>query len=162
MPDGFDHLGLGQLRQVVALLRFAAEREDRIHHERALHRRERPEATVAALEFLHDETVRDTREPRAAVLLGEIRAEHAQFREFGDQLVGEAALHVAVADDRQDLLVDERANGIANRALFFSERRVDVEQVARMGGELHGRQRGNRAGRKHIEGHWRCGYGRGR
>ena len=107
-----------------------SERVDRIHHERTLHRRERANARVAALELLHDQSVRDVVESRAAVLLGQVRAEHAERRHLGNELLRESAVDVALADDRKHLVVDELADAVANSALFFGEHAVDVVEVS--------------------------------
>ena len=50
-------------------------------------------------------------------------------RHLRDELLREAALDVGVADDRQDALVDEAADAVADGALLFGERAVDVEEV---------------------------------
>ena len=134
--EAADDLALRHPRQPFHLLLFAAERVDGIHHERALHRRERADAGVAALELLHDEPVADVVQPRAAVFLGEVRAEHAELGHRRDELLRESALDVLLADDREDLFVDEAADGVADRALFFGERGVDVEKIAVAGLEL--------------------------
>ena len=42
---------------------------------------------------------------------------------------GKATLDVAVADDREDALVDELADAGANSALLFGEGAVDVEEI---------------------------------
>ena len=96
---------------------------------------------------------RHAREARAPILLGEIGAEHPEFGELGDEFIREAPLHIAVADDGQNARIDEATNGVANGALLFSERGIDVEQVARVGGELYGRERGDRARHQGIECH---------
>jgi hypothetical protein len=69
-----------------------------VHAERALHGHERPESAVAAFELLHDEAVGDVVETGAAVAL-EVRAEHAELRHLGDQVVRKRPLAVVVLDD---------------------------------------------------------------
>ena len=138
--EAADHLARRQPRQPVALLLLAAERVDRIHHQRALHRRERADAGVAALELLHDEAVRDVVEPGAAVLLGQVGAEHAELGHLRDQLLREASLDVALADDRQHVLVDEGADGVADGALFLGEERVEPVEVDAGESGPHGRR----------------------
>jgi hypothetical protein len=66
-------------RKVLLLLLLAAEGVDRVHAEGALHGGEGAHAGVAALELLHDEPVGDVVEPGAAVLLGEVGAEHPEL-----------------------------------------------------------------------------------
>ena len=124
------------------LLLLGAERVDGVHHERALHRRERANARVAALELLHDEPVHDVVQPGAAVLLGEIGAEVAVLAHLGDELAREAAVDVGLTDDRQDFFVDEGADGVADGAFLFGEGGVDVEQVAVARAELRGGEEG--------------------
>ena len=87
-------------------------------------------ARVAALELLHDQPVAHIVESRAAVFLGKIRAEHAEFGHRRDELFRKSTLHVALADDRKHLFVDKPADGIAHRALIFRECGVDVEEIA--------------------------------
>ena len=128
-----DGLAGGHLRQPVAFLRVAAEREDRVHHQRALHAGERANARVAALEFLVDQSVGHVAQPGAAVLLREVGAEIAERAHLGNELGGKAAVHVALANDRQDLGVHEGAHRVANRPLFLGEGGVDVVKVARAG-----------------------------
>ena len=153
--EAADHLGLRQLGEVVLLLRFRSEREDRIHHEGALHGREGADTRVAALELLHDQAVGHARKTSAAVLLGKVGTEHAQFGHLGHEFIGKAALHVALADDRQYAFVDKFADRIADRALLFGKRRIDVEQVGGVRLELDGGQRRNRAGKQEISCHLR-------
>ena len=69
--EAADLVGGGERGQPGAALLFAPEGVDGIHDQRALHRRERANARVAALQLLHDEPVGDvvqpprTRTPRA-------------------------------------------------------------------------------------------------
>src|SRR6185503_10058724 len=117
----------------VALLRFAAEGVDRIHRQRALHGRERAHTGVATLELLHDEPVRDVVQPRATVFLRQVCAEDAQLRHLGDELLGEFALDVVLADDRQHTVVHEAAHAVPYRALVFAELAIDVEEIVHDG-----------------------------
>ena len=52
-----------------------------------------------------------------------------ELAHLGNELLREPALHVGVADDGEDALVDESADAVANSALLFAERAVDVEEV---------------------------------
>ncbi len=150
-PEASDDLALRHLRQPFHPLLFAAELVDRIHHQRALHARERADAAVAAFELLHDEPVAHVVEPGAPVLLGQVRAEHAELRHRRDEFLREAAGDVALADDRQHLLVDEPADGIAHGALVFGECGVDVEQVAVARLQLRRGEKGLGVMRGHAE-----------
>ena len=58
-------------------LLFRAEFMDGEHDESALHAGEAAKSAVAALEFLHDETVSDVVHVRAAVFLREVCPEQA-------------------------------------------------------------------------------------
>ena len=51
---------------------------------------------------------------RAAVPRRHVRPEDAQLGHLRDQLGGEAALDVALADHRQELLVDPLSHGVAD------------------------------------------------
>ena len=113
----------------MALLLLAAERVDRIHHQRALHGSERAHAGIAALELLHDQPVGDVVQASAAVLFGKIRAEDAQLGHLRNDLFRESSFDVAVADDGKDFFVDERADAVANGALFFGEHGIDVVEI---------------------------------
>src|SRR5688500_6701277 len=129
-PETADRLAPGHLRKPGALLVLAAEREDGIHNECALHRRERPDAAVSPLELLHDQAVRDIVQARAAVFFGEVRAEDAQLRHLGNELFGEPGLDVTVADDREHPFIYPAANGVPDGALLFGQRAIDVEEVS--------------------------------
>ncbi len=115
--------------QILLALFFAAECEDRIHRERALHRGEGAHAGVAALQLLHDEPVRDVVEPGASVLLREIGAEDAERRHFGHELLREFSFDVAVADDREHALVDETPDAVADGALFLGELGINRKEI---------------------------------
>src|SRR5581483_12509564 len=96
--EAADDLAGRHLGEVAPLLLLAAERVDGVHRERALDRRKRAHAGVAALELLHDETVSDVVQPRAAVFLGEVRAKYAERRELGDDLARKPAVDEALPD----------------------------------------------------------------
>ena len=84
---------------------------------------------VAPLQLLHDEAVGDVVEPGAAVLLRQVGAEHAQLGHARDQLLGELALDVGLADDRDEVLVHPGADGVADRALLLGEEGVEVQEI---------------------------------
>ena len=102
---------------------------DRVHDEPPLHRGERAHARVATLQLLHDEPVGDVVEPRAAVRLGQIRAEQPQLRHLRDQVLREFPLEVVLADDRGDVVVHPLAHRVADGALFLGKEAVDVVEV---------------------------------
>jgi hypothetical protein len=61
-----------------------------------------------------------------------VHPEEPELAELRDQLAREDPLLEPVADVRQDLLADEGANGVADRALFVVEQPVDREEVERV------------------------------
>ena len=111
------------------LLLVAAEGVDGIHHQRALHRGKGADPAVAPLQLLHDEPVGHVVEPGAAVLLGQVGAEQAQLGHSRDQLLGELALDVGLADDRHQVLVHPGTHGVAHGALLLGEEGVEVEEI---------------------------------
>ena len=139
----------------MTLLRFGAEGKDGIHDQGPLHRREGANAGITALELLHDEAIGDAGQAGTAVFLGQIGAQHAQLRHLGHELVGEATLHIALADNGEYAFVYELADGVANGALLFGEGGIDVEQVGGVRLKLYRRQRGNVARGEEISRHWR-------
>ncbi len=105
-----------------------AEGVDRVHDEARLHRDERAQAGVAALELLHDQAVGDVVEAGQAVF-GDRRAEEAHLGHLRDELPREAAFPGGLLDDREDLVVDPGAHGVADHALVLGQESVEVEVV---------------------------------
>jgi hypothetical protein len=102
---------------------------DRVHHERALHRRERAQPRVAALELLHHEPVGDVVHARAAVA-GQVRAEQSQLGDPGHELHRERPVAADVLlDPRQELARHPVADGVAREPLLVGEQLVDVQEV---------------------------------
>src|SRR6185503_19526992 len=64
--EAADRFAACEPREPLLLLLLGPERVDREHHERALHRDERADAAVAALELAADDAVRDLAHARAA------------------------------------------------------------------------------------------------
>src|SRR5688572_18072239 len=83
--EASDRAACGEIRQPLLFLLLGAERPDRIHDERTLHRAERANARVTALELLADETVGGRADPRAAIA-GERWTEQAHLAEHGHEL----------------------------------------------------------------------------
>ena len=127
--EAADDLAARHLREPFLLLFFGTERIDRIHHERALHRGERPHTRIAALQLLHDEPVGDVVQTGAAVLLGQIRAEQAELRHARNQLPGEFARDVRFPYHRHQVLIHPFSNCVTDRTLLFAEETVDVVEV---------------------------------
>ena len=123
-------LGPGrQLREPFLALFLGAKGIDRVHHERTLHRRERADPAVAALEFLHDQPVGHVVQAGTAVFLGQVGAEEAQLRHARDQFLREAALDVAGADDRHQLFVHPRPDAVPDRPFLLAEQRIEIVEV---------------------------------
>ena len=85
-------------RAANVFLLVAAEGVDGIHDERRLHADERAHAAVAALQFLHHQSVLDIRHLGAAIAF-EVGAEEAELAHGLDQFLGEAAVAIALLDD---------------------------------------------------------------
>ena len=113
-----------QLRKPAPLLFVAAESQDRVHHQRALHADETAQAGVAALDLLHHQPVFHIVHPGAAISF-EVRAQEAQASQLRDELRREARLAEAIADERQHALIDELASGLPHQQLLLGELRVD-------------------------------------
>ena len=88
----------------------------------------RANAAVAALQFLHDQSVFDIRHPGAAVAF-EAGAIEAQVGHGFDQFLGEAAGAVALLDDGDEVVFDELAGGVADQALVVGEQGVEFEEI---------------------------------
>ena len=131
-----DRLARLHLRQPAILLFIRAVGEDRVHHQRALHRYEAAQPRIAALDFLHDQPVFDVAQARAAVAF-EIRAQESELAEFRDQLLGKAPVAIAIANHRNHAVFDELPRGLAHQQLLFREQRVD-QQVVDAGETSHG------------------------
>ena len=113
----------------MALLLIAAEGEDRIHHERALHGDEGAQARVAALELLTDQTVGDVVQTGAAVLLGEVGAEHTELAELGRDLVRKRARLEVLHHEREVALAYPAPHGVAHHALVLRELALELEEI---------------------------------
>ncbi len=115
-------------REPGLLLLVAAEGVDGIHGQRRVHADERADAAVAALQFLHDQSVFDIRHPGAAVAF-EAGAIEAQVCHGLDQFLGEAAGAVAFLDDGDEVVLDKLAGGVADQAFFVREQGVEFEEI---------------------------------
>ena len=126
-----------QFRKPALLLFLAAEGQDRIHHERALHANETAQPGIAALDLLHHQTVLDVAHPGAAVAF-DIGAQKSQAPHLRDQFCGEARLTEAIADQRKHALIDELARGLPNQQLLLGKLRID-QQIVDAGKSGHAR-----------------------
>src|SRR5690606_10647418 len=134
--EAADHLAGGHARQPLPPLLLRAVGVDRVHAQRGLHADEAAQAAVAALQLLADQAVADRVEAGAAVFLRQRGTEQAQRRDLRDQLLREAALVEALADDRQHPLVGEPGYRLLHGTLLFAEHGTHVVQV--VGGKGHG------------------------
>ena len=98
---------------------------NRLYRECALHRRERAQARVSALELLHDEAVRRVAHAGAAVLL-QIRSVEAQRTQLRREMFGEFARTMTRNDLRQDFFLHKIPRSITRRALFVREKVFDA------------------------------------
>ena len=126
--EAADLVALLHDRQPGLFLLVAAEGVNGIHRQRRLHADERTNAAVAALQFLHDQSVFDVRHPGAAIAF-EAGAIEAQVGHGFDQFLGEAAGAVALLDDGDEVVFDELAGGVADQALVVGEQGVEFEEI---------------------------------
>ena len=126
--EAADLFALLHHREPCLFLLVAAKSVDGIHGQRRVHADERANAAVAALQFLHDQSVFDIRHPGAAVAF-EAGAIEAQVRHGLDQFLGEAAGAVALLDDGDEVVLDEFAGGVADQAFFVREQGVEFEEI---------------------------------
>ena len=89
-----------------------------------MHRDQRAERRLAALDLLAGERLGDEVEAGAAVLLGDHDAEDPELRHALDQLHVELVVDVVLDRDGQDPLVDEGANRLLDQALLVGELEV--------------------------------------
>ena len=127
--EAADPLAAGELRQILAPLRFAAVGIDRVHHERALHAHHRAIAGVDPLDFTRDEPIAHVVESGAAVRLGQRGAEQAERAHLGkDRRVG-LFVPERVLDARHELFLRVRVRGVAHHALLFVELALEEQRV---------------------------------
>ena len=126
--EASDRRGGRELRDPAVLLFGRAEGVDRVHHERGLHRDERAQAGISALELLHDQTVGDVVEAGQTVVR-ERRAEEVHFRHLRNELGGELSLPGGLLDDRQDPVLDPAADGVADEPLLLGQEGVEAQVV---------------------------------
>src|SRR5229473_1106939 len=92
--------------------------EDGIHHQRALHRDETAEAGIAALEFLHDQSVFDIGHAGATVAF-EIGAEKTKPSQLQNHLGRKPRVAEAVADEWYYAVLDELARRLPHQQLLL-------------------------------------------
>ena len=89
-----------------------------------MHRDQRPEGRLAALDLLADERLGHEVEPGAAVSLRDHDPENPELCHALDQIEVELVVDVVGDRDRQDPLVDEVAHGLLREALLVCELEV--------------------------------------
>jgi len=127
--EAADPFAGGQPGQVLLLLRLGAEFEDRHHHQRRLHAHHRAVARIDALDLARDQPVGDVVQARAAVGLGNGRAEQPELAHLAKDrrvglLVAERLLHA-----RLQLVLAIRRGGITHHALVARELGVEQEGI---------------------------------
>src|SRR5438105_11422884 len=101
-----------------------------LYGERTLHRRQRAQARIGALELLHDEPVRGVTKARAAVLF-QIRSVEAQRAHARRKMLREFARTMARNDLGQDFLLHKTSRLIACCAFLVCEKFFDVVVIER-------------------------------
>ena len=104
-------LRLGTEPALLLLLRAVAQERQRVEPD--VHRDQRPERGLAALDLLAGECLRDEVEPRAAVLLGDRRSRAGRARPCPRSApVSRLMVDVVLDGDGQDALVDEAPDSL--------------------------------------------------
>ena len=93
-----------------------------------MHRDQRPEGRLAALDLLARERLRDEVEPRAAVLLRDHDPEQAELGHALDHAHVQVMVDVVLDRVRQDARVHEVAHGALDQALLVGE--LEVHRAA--------------------------------
>ncbi|MNN05285.1 hypothetical protein D3C81_1180410 [compost metagenome] len=124
-----DPLAGGQLGQVLLLLRFGAEFIDRHHHQRRLHAHHRAVARIDALDFTGDQAVADIVQAGAAVLLGDGRAEQAQFAHLAEDLDVGLLVAERLQHARHQLVLAVRGGGVTHGAFVGGQLLVEQQGI---------------------------------
>ena len=127
--EAADQLAVGELGQILLLLRLGAVGVDRMHHQRRLHRHRRAIAGIDALHLARDQAVGDIAEARAAVFLRDGRAEQAERAHLGQELLVDLLLAPGEPHPRHQLVLREAARAVAHHALFLGQIAFEVERV---------------------------------
>ncbi len=127
-------LALRLRREPAVLLLLARVAQQRQRVEPDVHRDQRAERGLAALDLLAGKRLGDEVEAGAAVLLGDHDSEQPQLGHAGDRVHVEPVVDVVLDGVRQHALVHERAHGVLDEALL----------VCKV--EVHGRESTQRLG----------------
>src|SRR5262249_5297739 len=128
-PEAADDLALGHRRQPAAALLLGAVGVDRIHAQRTLHRDERAQPRIAALQLLHRQAVGGVADAGATVLLRQRRPQQPNLGHLGDHVGGEVAFLVRLLHHRQVAILHPFADVIADRPLLVAQQRVGTVEV---------------------------------
>ena len=115
------HVARCQFWQVLAALFFGAELVNRIHHQGALHRCRGTNPAVAALNFLHDQSVGDLVESLTAIFNRNVGTEGADFGEAFNEVFREFRTLSVRFDDRCNFFFHPGANRIADKLLLIGQ-----------------------------------------
>jgi DNA-directed RNA polymerase sigma subunit (sigma70/sigma32) len=86
-----------------------------------VHRNQRAEGGLAALDLLADERLGDVVEPRSAVLDRDHRAQQAQLGHALDDAHVEVVVDVVLLRDRHDATINELADRLLDRELLVGQ-----------------------------------------
>src|SRR6516165_5211372 len=140
--EATDDLARCEFRQIALALRFAAIGEDRMHHERGLHRHGGAVAGIDPLDLARDQPVGDIAEARAAVFFRDRGSEQAERAHLGDDGAIETLLAVVHEHAWEQLVLRIAARGLAHHALFLGELAFEIERILPVeGGVLAVRRR---------------------
>ena len=118
--EAADRRSRAQARKPALLLFRRAELADRVHHERALHRRERTQPGIAPLQFLQDQAVGDVAQARAPVV-GEGGAEDPHRSHLGHQRRGKGPRTSVVPDQQHRAGVHPAPHRLARRPFLLGQ-----------------------------------------
>lgn len=124
-----DPLAAGKLRQIVALLCLAAEREDRQHDVRGLRAHHRAEARIDTLQLARDEAVADMVQAGTAVFRRQGRAQQAERAHLAEDRPSGVRVAAGRAHTRHQPVLRITLRRIAHHALVFGELGVEAQRV---------------------------------
>src|SRR5581483_4822114 len=127
-PKAAQLFSCSHLRQPVVLLLLCAEDKDGIHDERRLHADKAAQPGVPALKFLHQQAVFDVVHSSAAVPFNGCPIE-AEFTHGTHQLAREAAVAIALFNDRDEFVVDKESRVTPNEQFIVREKRVKLKEI---------------------------------
>ena len=120
-------LSAGELRQELSALLFRAVFPNRVHHQRALHRRRGPQPAVAPLQLLHQEAVGNLVKACPPVFRRDVGPERADLAKSRQQVLRERTPLRRILDDGANFLLDPGPGRLTNQLVLLREQ--VVEQV---------------------------------